>query len=244
VDLPTAGLFRYAPAARVEIIAWAVDDQPVQHYEPVRQEPLGQPWPKDLHNALLDASVTIVAHYATFDLTILRQYPAFERIPDQRVHCTMAQALSHGLPGSLDQLGTVLGLSPDQAKIKDGRRLVAKFCKPAPANHRVDRYDWNNAPEDWARYVDYCRRDVEALREIHRRLPARNYPVGHERLVWLADQRINRTGLPIDVPAAQTVLDAIEIERRLLDLEVRRLTSDAVPSAKNNARLLTWLQHH
>ena len=72
--------------------------------------------PAELEAALRDPSVTLIAHSAKFDWNIVRHAL---KIPTalSRWRCTQAQAYAHGLPGSLDLLGLVLGLKDDERKM-------------------------------------------------------------------------------------------------------------------------------
>jgi hypothetical protein len=53
--------------------------------------------------------------------------------------CCMVKALLHGLPGSLDKLCGICKVPQDQAKEKDGKRLIHLFCKPRPKNMKLRR---------------------------------------------------------------------------------------------------------
>jgi DNA polymerase len=55
----------------------------------------------------------------------------------------------------------------------------------------------DHAPDKWYRFRTYCRRDVEAMRLIYRRL--QHFPIPDwERRVWALDARINERGVLID----------------------------------------------
>ena len=125
------GTHRYAETADIDLFGYAIGSEPARVWDVAS----GEPMPEDLKTALLDENVPCVAHNAVFDRTILRhalpEYcPAIERWS-----CSMVLAYTLGLPGSLEQLGHVLGLEKDEKKHKEGGKLVNKFCKPAPANH-------------------------------------------------------------------------------------------------------------
>ena len=170
-DLRKVGSYKYADNnMEIMIVAYALGEQPVQTWD-VSNHP--EPMPKDLKDAFDNPDYMIIAHNAPFDR--IQTDAFFQKIPVERWHCTMAQALSHGLPASLDMLGKVLGLSDDTKKMDAGKKLINKFCKPAPNSHRATRYTKANAESDWSDFVEYARRDVEALREIHKRLPTWNY---------------------------------------------------------------------
>lgn len=173
----SAGTYEYARTAEIMLITYAFDDGPVRLWDLTKSGDL----PTDLHDALLDYENTpITAHNAMFDRSVLAaQDWQLNWVGDyhepHRWRCTMVKALMHGFPGSLDQLGNILGLPQDQTKLKDGKALIRRFCKPAPKNHKADRYDSTTHPEEWQKFCDYAVRDIEAMREIDRRLPDWNY---------------------------------------------------------------------
>jgi len=237
LDLTKVGLYRYLNGVEIDLFGYAIDDSPVQVWD----NRSGEPFPSDLANALANAD-EYLAHNAPFDVNVL-EATDIHTIPLDKVVCTQAQALAHGYPSSLAQVGEALGLPQDKAKDKEGKRLVARFCKPAPDTHKADRYGPGNDPERWAQYVEYCRRDVEALREIRRILPAYNYPNNlTERNLWQLDQKINARGLPVDVAGVDAALRTIEAEKIVLNEELSRVTNGELTSANAGARVLEWLR--
>ena len=137
----------------------------------------------------------------------------------------MCKAYLHGFPGALDQLGQILGLPQDQAKLKEGKRLIQRFCKPAPRNHKADRYGRNTHPDEWQRFCDYARRDIEAMRETDRRLPNWNYKKSDIALYHL-DQKINDRGFLVDrdlVAAGSAPLKPRRQHWRRVSLSSRRV---------------------
>ena len=83
----------------------------------------------------------------------------------------MIQAFRHALPGSLDMQCQVLQIDEAQAKDKAGKALINRFCKPTPKNYKVRRYTSETHPEDWKRFLNYARKDVEAMREVYWAMP-------------------------------------------------------------------------
>jgi DNA polymerase len=69
VELKTAGVYVYAahPSTEITLFAYALDDGPVRVWDLTT----GDPMPRDLRAALVDPSVTLIAHNAGFDRIIL-----------------------------------------------------------------------------------------------------------------------------------------------------------------------------
>ena len=88
----------------------------------------------------------------------------------------MAQALAHSLPGGLDKLCEIFNIAEDKAKIKDGKALIQLFCKPRPKKQKLRRATRETHPDEWARFIEYGVNDIEAMREVHRKMPKWNYP--------------------------------------------------------------------
>lgn len=231
----SVGAYKYAETAEILLAAYAIDDGPVKVWDATCQE-----IPEELAFELLNYYVTICAHNAQFDrLTADSCLPQQCGTPE-RWTCTMAQAYSHALPGNLEALGAALGIPADKAKIADGKKLIQRFCKPAPASHKAERYDRTSHPEEWARFVDYAARDVEAMREIHKRLPTQNWKQKDIDLYHL-DQRINDRGFKVDLELTHAGAKAAEQHTELLGREFTALTKGSVTSPKAYKQFCDYL---
>lgn len=201
----TCGTYVCASAAEVMLVAWAVGDAAAQVWDVTA----GGDMPPALRAALDDEQVEVWAHNSQFDRVVWRHAMAWSPQPAlHRWRDTMVQAYLHSLPGSLGELCAVLKVQADKAKDADGRRLVQLFCKPLAANRKLRRATSSTHPAEWARFVEYARLDVEAMREVHRRLPAWNYK-GTELDLWHLDQKVNDRGVQIDMALVHGALAAI-----------------------------------
>lgn len=259
-DLRKAGAHRYAEDATTEVMLfpYAMNEDEVHLWDatggldlPEVRQVLKQhgieahrlhagPMPDALDAALHDESVQLRFHNAAFDMQLVNTTLGYG-LPEARYYCVMAQALTLGLPASLEKLGEVVGLGDDQAKLKDGKRLIRRFCLPQPKNHKVRRWTPDADPENWAKFCLYAIQDVEAMREIHRRIPNVNYK-GRELALWHLDQKINNVGLPIDtalVDAAMRLIDHAVLE---LNQRTQEVTNFALNNTKSRAKVLAWLQ--
>ena len=152
-------------------------------------------------------------------------------IPIERWCCTMVQAMQHALPGGLEAIGKILGLPQDQQKNKEGKALIQKFCKPAPNNHKADRYTHETHPAEWGRFREYGKQDIVALREIHRRLPDWNWQPD-DIAMWHLDQRINDRGFAVDVELAEAGARAAIEEKEYLNTRFAELTGGLQPTQR------------
>lgn len=237
-DLTTAGTHRYAedPSTEIIVAQWAIDDG-----EPQVADCTGRLRPEPLLELLADPTITIVAHNSTFDRTVLRHVWGLD-IPVERWQDTMVKALAHGLPGSLDKIGQILGLGADQAKDKRGRELIQLFCKPRPRSSKLRRATRETHPKEWAEFLEYSRQDIVAMRAIDKRLPTWNYRTGHPELaLWHLDQRINDRGFAVDVELARCAIDAVAAEQKRLRAEALEATGGLVSSASQRDQLLAFI---
>ena len=230
----THGTHAYAEQAEVLLVAVAVDDAPVEVWDTQHRPD----WRIDLQKLVNDAD-TVVIHNSHFDRTVLRHCGV--TIPVEKVEDTMVLALQHSLPASLGALCDVLKVPSDIAKDKAGKKLIQLFCKPRAKNVKVRRADRDTHPAEWHAFVEYARLDVDAMRDVRRRLPCWNDSLG-ERELWHLDQRINDRGIAVDVDLARSALRAFERTSRSLAVRSGRLTGGAVGSLTQRAKLLEYLR--
>lgn len=226
------GTYRYAEDAEVMLVAWAIGDGAVEVWDCTGADPM----PHKLREALFDNSYLITAHNSMFDRTVLRLQWSFDP-PIERWRDTMVQAYCHSLPGSLGALCDVFGVSEDKAKAKRGKQLVQMFCKPRPKSSKVHRFTAETHPKEWAEFVDYARLDVEAMREVARKVPNWNYK-GAELALWHLDQRINDRGIAVDLDLARSALAAVEEEQKVLAERTLEMTGGEVQAATQRDAML------
>lgn len=252
-DLKSAGTAKYAEhsSTRVQLFSYAFNEDSVHIWSPEDREIM----PIELEEAFEDPSVILQFHNVFFDRSVLiatknhlRRFSRRKKdwnLDIERFRCSMAQALSHGLPGGLEKLGEVLGIREEAKKIADGHRLVRLFCKPCGYLKDGVTYKWNTPethPEDWARYKEYCVNDVAAMREIVKKIPKFNYPGNaHEVELWRADQRINNRGMSIDLDLANKTMSAITNAKAELSCSAKEMTDGAVQNATQRDAMMTHI---
>ena len=224
------GTHRYAEKARVLLWGYKFENEPAKVWDVTQSEAM----PQDLKAALDNPEFMTVWHNgAMFDTVVLKHAMGID-LPLSRIDDTMVKAYSHSLPGSLDALCDVLRVPNDKAKDKDGRRLIRLFCVPDRFGN-VQTHE--TRPEDWARFVEYCRLDVEALAEIDQRLPEWNWQARDHALFEL-DQQINRRGICIDTELAQACVDLAEKTAAMNEERAKELTNGELSSARQRDAVL------
>lgn len=240
LNLPQVGSFRYAEDCEILLWGYAIDNEPARVWDCTN--PQTKEMPEALAKALKEVQAgerKIVWHNGMmFDTVVLAAHGY--HIPLEMIVDTMVIAYQHGLPGALGDLCDVLRMPTDKAKDKDGKRLVQLFCKPQPECYRVRRHDRYTKPEDWIKFVNYCRLDVEAERELFNVLPKWNCTEWEHRLQVL-DAEINRRGMQIDVELAEAAVELSERNKKLLAEETQRQTNGEVGAATQRDALIDYM---
>ena len=209
-ELANVGAYKYAehPSTRITLVAWAFDDGMVQQAD-LFFESLDLP--KELVAALLDPTVQKWAHNANFERTVLASVLGLS-LPPEQWRCTMAWALSLGLPGGLADLAPAVSASAQ--KLETDKRLINRLCTPRFGGPEKNR-------DLWPRFKEYNVGDVEAERAVARKLA--RFPMPEfEWQLWAVDQRINDRGLPIDLPFVAKARRLAEANGAAADEVVRR----------------------
>lgn len=236
------GNYKYAmqPDFRILLVAYAFDDDPVC----VCDLASGQQMAAQLLNALVDPDIVKVAHNAVFERVCLTMHlrqlglkgPDFWLDPEEW-DCTMVRCARAGLPLSLAEAGAAMGL--EEQKMKEGKALIKKFCLPQKTGGLVsDRIMPEDAPEDWALFREYCKRDVEVERRIDQALSWVKVP-DSERLLYEADQHICDRGVLIDTKMAAQAAKMEAMIRASLTKEAAALTGLSNPNSVGQLRI--WL---
>lgn len=223
-DLKKVGSYAYAehPSTEVLICTYAFDDEPVQVWDCTD----GSDMPGDLHRALRrlvkpNSRIKMVWHNGSmFDRLIMKHCWGFD-IPVSNTIDTMIWAFRHALPGSLDALCEVLGVSANNAKDKRGKALIQRFSKPTPKNYKIRRYTAETHPDEWALFIKYAVSDITAMREVFHKLPRWGNSEFEDRVLEL-DQLINDRGFKVDVALAEAAIEAVEKHKAQLQEEAQR----------------------
>ena len=254
VDLPKAGLYRYAESPDFEILlfAYSVNEGPVQ----VVDVACGEEVPEEILAALTDDDVEKWAYNAQFERVCLsywlrRHHPehfSSYSIPEDSVgnyldpsawKCSRIWGAYMGLPLSLKGVGAVLKL--DEQKMEEGADLIKYFCKPCRPTKKNGGRTRNlphHDPAKWALFKKYNERDVQVEMRIQERL--RHYPVPDA--VWEEyhlDQEINDRGILVDTILAEQAIYMDGISQEKLKAAMRELTELNNPNSV--AQMKAWL---
>lgn len=240
VDLKLVGTALYAETAEDLLLAYAIDDGPEVVWDCTAEE-----MHDELYYALEDEEQLVTAHNAYFDRTI-HNGPAQQRLPRVRLErwrCSMAQALSHALPGGLSELCQVLDVPESQAKLKEGDKLLRLFTRPQPANRKIRRPTRHTHPAEWERFKAYAARDIGSMRECVRRMPRWNWNAS-AIAEWHCDQRINERGIFIDRELARAGVHAAVSEKARIGQRFREITGGLNPGQRDKVKDFVLERYH
>lgn len=244
--LKKVGAWYYAqhPSSEIICLAWSYDYGAPHIWYPGC--PDGDRHLQDLFNHIAKGA-KLYAWNAYFEF-VMWEYCAtrtlsWPSIPKQQWHDSMAIAQSLGLPGQLDKCGEALNL--DITKDKNGKRLISKLSKPRKPskNNPATRWTPETAPEDYAQFYEYCKRDVESEAAIHKRLSS--YELSRfERLMWLMTLRINDRGVPIDMDLVRKLKAQLLEYSETIVSEVPALTNGHVQTTNQIEKLREWIYYN
>ncbi len=251
VDIGKAGLYKYAqsPAFDVLLIAWAMDNGPVQIVD-LLQDPgvegasanflrLQEFW-----HDFYDPGTIHHAYNAAFEHYCLNTW--LERIgratlPLSAWRCTMAHGLYCGYTAGLAATGEAMGLPQDKRKLGIGSALIRKFCVPQKPN-KSHPEPWRlvpcDEPKKWELFKTYCQQDVETEREIERRLSRWPMPKREQRL-WELTTETNIEGVGVDTDLVRAAIRLGQQEQSALVREARELSG--LDNPKSVRQLMKWL---
>lgn len=221
-DLKKVGSYAYAehPTTEVIICTYAVDDGPVEAWDCTSESVMPISLRVALRNVMRGRMKIVGHNFLMFDRLIMKHCWGFD-IPVSNTIDTMIWAFRHALPGSLDALCEVLGVSADNAKDKRGKALIQRFSKPTPKNYKIRRYTAETHPDEWALFIKYAVSDITAMREVFHKLPRWGNSAFEDRVLEL-DQLINDRGFKVDVALAEAAIEAVEKHKAQLQEEAQR----------------------
>lgn len=251
-SLKDKGVHQYArhPSTRPLMLNYALDDGDVVTYEFYwglksfdPEPPVNRALPKRLLELLRDPEVTKRSWNAQFETQIFIHTLGLTDLDYSQWRCTMVRAQYAGYPAALAQASAAFKLEEDQKKLHHAKALLIKFCTPQQqvGSFRNRNSSWTrpaDAPEAWARFVEYGRTDVVAERAIFRKIEHIQIP-DFESDNWAIDQVIMDKGVPVDLAACRNAERVVNDEIARLNQKFRKMTGFAV---SNTGKTLTWCQ--
>ena len=240
VDLSKCGVYKYAEAYDFEILlfSYSLDGSEVNVIDLANGEKI----PEEITDAIEDDNVIKCAYNSQFERICLSRYlglPVGEYLSPYSWECDMIWAASLGLPLSLENVGSVLGL--EKQKMSEGKALIKYFCvpcKPTKVNGGRTRNYPHHDMEKWELFKKYNKRDVETEIEIQKKLS--KFPVPD--FIWdeyHLDQEINDRGILIDMDFVNKALNTDEISRQELNQKMIELTQLENPNSV--VQMKKWL---
>ena len=235
-DLSRSGVYKYvdAPGFEVLLFGYSADGGPVKVISLAEGEEL----PQKIKEALLDDTVLKFAFNAQFERVCLEKYLGVHLAPDAW-RCTMVASLYLGLPGSLAQVGAVLGV--EKKKLETGKDLIKFFsvpCKPTKTNGGRTRNLPEHDREKWQQFITYNARDVETEMDIMEKVA--RFPVPD--FLWkqyAQDQRINDLGIELDMALVKQAIKCDEESRERYLKRAQELTGLENPNSP--IQLKEWI---
>ncbi|NDK90392.1 hypothetical protein GYA93_12505 [Gordonia desulfuricans] len=175
----------------------------------------------------------LVAHNSQFDRLVASRVlgmPAGEFLDPAGWDDTLPRARLLGMPGSLAALAEALGAP---AKLDEGRDLIKLFgSADVPLDEIIAGH-----PDEWMRFREYARRDVDALAHID---PLLSWPRPEERRAWVLDQRVNDVGIEVDLEYCRAADTAARgAQQRDVD---RLIEITGVDNPRSVPQLKSWFE--
>ena len=239
-DLSKCGVYKYveAPDFEITLFGYSIDGGNVCVVDLAQGETL----PAEVLSALEDEAVIKYAFNASFERICISRflgYPTGDYLDPASWRCSMIWSAYLGLPLSLKGVGAVLGFG--KQKLTEGKELIKYFCQPcAPtkANGGRTRNHPADAPDKWATFKAYNKRDVEVEMQIQQKLV--KFPVPDS--VWdeyHLSEEINDRGIRVDMSFVKRAITFDERSRARLSAAMRDITELDNPNSVQQMK--SWL---
>ena len=253
-DLKKCGVYKYveSPNSELLLFGYSINNGPVTVIDVAQ----GEEVPEYILKALTDDNIIKWAYNASFERIFLsvwlkRNYPQYfvsYSIDEDTVsnyldpsawRCSLVWGAVMGLPLSLKGIGAVLKL--DEQKMSEGSDLIRYFCvpcKPTKSNGGRTRNLPEHAPEKWATFVAYNKRDVEVELSIKEKL--KNFPV--PEFLWdeyHLDQEINDRGIGVDMKLVTNAIAFDERSKGTISSQMKDMTDLENPNSV--VQMKAWL---
>lgn len=235
VDLKKTGVYRYAEDEKFDILmlAYTWNDDPMQ--TSTNSDEIRGVIRDILERHERGEDFKVVAHNTGFERVCFSSYigmPVGSYIPPEVFEDTMVLAAWSGLPLSLKELAKAMG---GELKDEAGSALIRFFCTPKKdGTFRSPEEDI----ERWDAFVSYCAQDVEAMRDVHKKL--KPTVTDFEVETWHVSERTNDRGVRIDVEMALSAVEMSESNKQAAIDRMAELTD--LPNPNSVSQLGGWLR--
>jgi DNA polymerase len=247
----TAGAYRYSKCAVVNVIQWAIGDDPVEvsafkdFRDPTRrfiwQEPFLPPKLWAFHQRVLKGEAWYVPWNAAFDRLLMNASVKGFVVPPSGFIDGMVQAVASNLPAKLEGASRAIGRS---GKHEGGKNYIRLFT----SGEWGETYDAKGGlltatpeshPQEWHDFTrGYGAQDVDELRAVFK--ATRPLPRKEWEEYWVSE-KINDRGIAVDVDFADRAAAMAELNGRHLNARMTRLTGGAIAKVTQRERIANWL---
>ncbi len=219
------------PTTQALMCAYAFDDGPIEQWIPAHGEPI----PANLQAALLDEKVVKIAWDKSFEQGIWKNVLGID-IPNNQWRDPMVLACACAFPAELADASEAMGI-PQHHRKKAEDALISLFSSPKDGGRVLPPQH----PNKWQDYLTHNKDNVKAERHIHRLL--RRFDLSDSEWdLWLIDQEINQTGIPINIPM---VKKAGVIRQALIARATQRLVEiTGMQNPTGRKKLLAWMKKY
>lgn len=223
LDLSEVGTTVYLnhPTADLLMFSYVIGSSPAQLWLPGDELPIFMRKPQAFRFAAFNAS---------FDYRVLNKFSkryGYQKIQLDQMIDIMAVAARFGLPQSLDRLGKALKVK--MLKLATGTKLKNVCCC----------HPQKCTPIQWEQFKEYSIRDAACLHEIRKKLPV-DHLSDSEQEIWLATQRQNYRGLPVDTWSIKQINRIVDYYTEQQSKRVPYITGGEVQTIGQIKKITEW----
>jgi DNA polymerase bacteriophage-type len=240
LNLKKVGLDNYAkhPSTGISCLSWALDHEEIQIWLPHEG-----PMPAKLLDALKNPEILLIAWNAAFERNIFKYVLQFD-IPITRFRDPMVLAFNLSLPGKLEKVAPILKMK--EVKDARGRELIKMFSYPVHMGGEQTLFGISEPlfrthithPREFAEYVEYCKQDTRAERDLWYRMVRVPFPETQWR-GWMLNQKLNEFGMPGRRDLAEKGLRLCE--RFLAETEVKLKKLTGLENPNSDSQMKKWI---
>ncbi len=243
-DLKAVGPWAYSkhPSTEVLMMAWAFNKDAPVIWLPGDGT---ADWINRLMLVTRNRDFQIHAWNDFFELCILRNVLKWPIPPPEYWADTAAKAAVLALPRNLGDCGETLGLTTDDAKDKQGKKLIQVFSKPKTSNKKETQGQLirtlpADEPELFEKFKRYCIQDVIAERTIDALLPELQ---PRTRKLWELDRAINLRGVYFDMPSVKNAIATIDKAKKKVIQKVADQTCGMLDNISSRPQFLEYMNY-